>query len=94
MINNLVNELDNFSVSESKICDAEECKHYLSNFCNPLTVITQNIRSVFKNFDNFGCLQQRLNVDCDIIVLTECWLSKRQNIPLMPGYNIFKSSIH
>jgi hypothetical protein len=93
MTHKISNDLDNFSVSDSKVCDVEECKQYLSSFTNaPFTVLTQNIRSIFKNFDNFCTLQQRLNVDCDFIVLTECWLSKQYNIPSMPGYNMYKSS--
>ena len=94
MINNLISELDNFSVSDSAVCDVEKCKQYLSPFSNPLTILTQNIRSIYKNFDNFNTFQQRLDIYCDIIVLTECWLSKQYDVPLIPGYNMYKSTIH
>uniref|UniRef100_A0A2A4JYZ1 Reverse transcriptase domain-containing protein n=1 Tax=Heliothis virescens TaxID=7102 RepID=A0A2A4JYZ1_HELVI len=94
MINNLTTDLDNFSVSEARACDVEDCKQYLSSYINPFTILTQNIRSIFKNFDNFNTLHQRLNINCDIIVLTECWLTKNYNIPLIPGYSAYKTNIN
>lgn len=92
MINNLISDVDNFSVSQSQVCDVEDCKQYLSSYTSPLTILTQNIRSVFKNFDNFSIFLKRLDINCDIIVLTECWLAKQYNIPQIPGYCMYKSN--
>lgn len=94
MISSVINDLDNFSVSDSYSCEVENCKHYLSSFTNPLTVLTQNIRSVYKNYDNFAVFQQRLNIDCDIIILTECWLNNQYNVPLIPGYSMYHTNIN
>jgi len=91
MINHLINDIDNLSVSESKACDVENCKQYLSSYSNPLTILTQNIRSIFKNFDNFSSFLHRLNINSDIIVLTECWLAKQYNIPIIPGYRMYRN---
>lgn len=90
-IDKLISDLDNFSVSESKTCEVESCKQYLSSFSHPLTFVTQNIQSIYKNFDNFNVLLHRLNFNCDIIVLTECFLQNRKNLPLMQGYNRFNT---
>lgn len=87
MSNELLSDLDNFSVADSKLCEVEECKQYIYSYRKPLTVLTQNIRSIFKNFDDFTILNQRLGINCDIIVLTECWLSKHDNLPNIEGYN-------
>jgi hypothetical protein len=91
----IISDIDNFSVSESKSCEVEECSQYLSTFHNSLTILTQNIRSVFKNIDSFNVFLHRLNYDCDIIVLTECWLNNRyDNIPGIPGYVTHYSTIN
>lgn len=92
MTNRLIDDLDNFSVSESSACEVERCKQYLASYTNPITIITQNIRSLFKNFDNFIIFHQRLEITCDIIVLTECWLSKNSNLPQLSGYNVYNST--
>ncbi|KAL0879195.1 hypothetical protein ABMA27_002982 [Loxostege sticticalis] len=90
MADSLISDLDNFSVSESRACDTERCKLYLTSYNSPFTILTQNIQSIFKNLDNFSIFQQRLNINCDVIVLTECWL-KNKNIPLMTGYSAYNS---
>jgi hypothetical protein len=90
----LITELDNLLVSESKLCDVENCKQYLSSFTEKLTILTQNIRSIFKNFDNLSTLLHRLDICCDVIVLTECWLKNSNNLPFMPGYNMSSSKIN
>lgn len=94
MISDLIKNLDNLSVSESKGCEVADCKQHLSCFSHPLTLLTQNIRSVFRNFDDFSALQNRLNIECVFIVLTECWLTKQYNVPLMPGYNMYQTNIN
>lgn len=94
MNTNLISDLDNFSVADSKSCEVEDCKQYIYPSQNPLTILTQNIRSIFKNFDNFSVLQRRLDINCDIIVLTECWLSKHNNLPDIPGYKIHTTTVN
>ncbi|KAG7312982.1 hypothetical protein JYU34_000054 [Plutella xylostella] len=95
MCNNLNNELDNFSVSESRTCDVEICKRYLTSYKNPFTILTQNIRSISKNFDSFSIMYQVLNTNCDIIIFTECWLTNHNEfLPQIPGYNIHNSKTH
>lgn len=92
MFHNIISDIDNFSVSQSGVCDVEHCKQYLSSYTSPLTILTQNIRSVFKNFDNLSIFLKRLDINCDIIVLTECWLAKQYYIPQIPGYCMYKSN--
>lgn len=67
----------------------ENCGDILGNPENTLRIVTQNIRSVNKNFDGLIVLLERMNIGQDIIVLTECWLSKTVNIPKIPDYNTF-----
>lgn len=92
MTDRLISDLDNFSVSSLKSSDVEDCKKFLSNNPNTLNILNQNIRSIFKNIDNLGVTLQRLNINCDIIVLTECWLQNRDDhIPSLPEYHMYHS---
>lgn len=61
---------------------------------NSLKIITQNIRSINRNISEFEILMERLNVDLDIIVLTECWITDSSFIPNLDGYSTFKTKCH
>lgn len=95
MDGNLITDIDNTLCTVSKSCSVEDCRQYLSDCQNSLTILTQNIRSIYKNIDSFNIFLQRLDFECDIIVLTECWLSNRQdNLPVMPGYCLLYTKIN
>lgn len=51
-----------------------------------LTIITQNIRSLNRNYNDFLVLLTRFNMVFDMIILTECWLTTDSNLPSMPNY--------
>lgn len=92
MSNQLICDLDSFSVSESNTCDVEDCKHLLPSSNKTLTLLTQNIRSINRNMHGFEVLLQRLDISSDVIVLTECWLSKQKlNLPTLDGYYSYKT---
>lgn len=89
MDSTLITDIDNSFQTVSKSCKVEDCRQYLSVYQKSLTILTQNIRSIYKNMDSFNIFLHRLNFNCDIVILTECWLSNRQdNLPVIPGYNV------
>lgn len=91
-MNKLLTDIDVVSVSVAKACEIEKCKVFLPDPSKSLTILTQNIRSINKNMDNLYILLKRLDTECDIIVLTECWLSKcQQYLPSLSGYQTFSS---
>lgn len=95
MDNTLLTDIDNTFRTDAKSCEVEDCRQYLSEYQNSLTILTQNIRSIYKNIDSFNVFLHRLNFDCDIMVLTECWLSNRQeHLPEMPGYNLLYTTVN
>lgn len=49
-------------------------------------ILTQNIRSVNCNMSGFELFLQRLKIECDVYVLTECWLSCTNVLPNLIGY--------
>jgi hypothetical protein len=91
----IIYDIDKLAITESKSCEVEDCEQYLSLYQYSLTILTQNIRSIYKNVDSFNVFLQRFNYDCDIMVLTECWLTNRlENIPTIPGYSSHSSKIN
>ncbi|XP_072936542.1 uncharacterized protein, partial [Epargyreus clarus] len=55
---------------------------------NHLTILTQNIRSIYKNIDAFIVTLKSLKFDCDVLVMTECHLSYNKSVPpLSNNYN-------
>lgn len=95
-INKINNELELLSISESLSCSPEQSssiiltKHGLTS---NIKILHMNIRSLNKNFDELVIYLRRIKLDCDFILLTECWLSKVQNsLPSLPGYHSHMSS--
>lgn len=94
MQNKINEELDKVSVSESYLCDVEDTKKYLQDKTSGLTILTQNVRSISKNFDELQVLLHRLKLKCDILILTECWLRCNPILPQIDGYNTFSTKIN
>lgn len=68
----------------------EECSNYVTNPSQQLKIITQNIRSIHANINSFLTLLCRTNIDCDILVLTECWLNRYNGlIPSIDHYTYY-----
>lgn len=87
-----VTEIDeNFNVSCHVLNEAEQCSDILNDQYS-LKILTFNIRSLQKNFDDFTVVLQRLSVRFDIIILTECHLGTCNLIKTIPGYAHFWSS--
>lgn len=59
---------------------------------NSLNIISQNIRSIQKNFDNFAVFLQDLNTHFDIIILSECWLDETFTDINLLGYTTFHTT--
>ncbi|KAF9797956.1 hypothetical protein SFRURICE_019299 [Spodoptera frugiperda] len=94
IVANINNDLDSISVAQSGSCDIDNCYEMEFNTANSLKIISQNIRSLNCNITNFETLLARSRTHWDVIVLTECWLSRSPNIPHMDGYNYFSTSKH
>lgn len=68
----------------------EHCKNILSTL-NTYKILTQNIRSLNHNFEDFQILLHRLDIQFDFIVLTECWLSTITTLPKLDSYQTFST---
>lgn len=85
-LKNISDDLDHLTVALSKVCSPEECLSHIPFQDKCLKIITQNMRSIYKNINSFEALMCSLRFDCDVIVLTECRLSNSKPPPLLPNY--------
>lgn len=91
---NTLQELDTFEIGRSYICETDELRKFSPIHKNDFTVISQNIRSIYHNFDDFTIMLHSLNINVDVIVLTECRLSSEKPIPQLPNYTSFSTTFH
>lgn len=89
--NNIIStELESIEIAKTVMCGVDDVSNFVPLGLGNLSIISQNIRSISRNFDPFYALLLRSQVDWDIIILTECWLHDPRPIPVLDGYN----SIH
>lgn len=91
-ISSLIQNVDKVTVSDAISCDTHNCHLLNLHQDKYLSIIHQNIRSISANFDDFLILLAQIKIQCDIIILTECWLSCNSVIPQLCGYTHYKSS--
>lgn len=89
---NLVNDLDGSEIAHASMVNAQDLYKLLNLSEKDFTLVSQNIRSVYQNFDDFLVNLTQLNFRPDLIILTECWLSKHKPIPSLPNYLSFNST--
>lgn len=99
MINDLetigANVDDVINAGQSYLVDDPSALHELSLNNNiSLKIISQNIRSVTKNLDDFGTFISRSKLEFDLIILSECWLQGCGSIPSLDQYCTFSTSRH
>lgn len=85
-------EIDDLDIARCVACDIYELpKHYKAN-SSDITIISQNIRSIYCNFDDFLANLSILKFECDVIVLTECRLNTNKPVPVLNNYNSYITS--
>ena len=93
LFNSIDPDSNHFDANDFNSCKYYDVDSFLSPFINKgnnLNVLNFNIRSFFKNCDEFLALISRSSNDIDVIVLTETWFTK-DNLYLcsIPGYRSF-----
>lgn len=89
---NIIREVDQLKFVSAIACDVDKVVDMLQIKQNNFTLITQNIRSVYCNFNDFTISLLQLKCYPDIIILTECWLSDHKPTPIIPNYVSYCSS--
>lgn len=89
MNNDIIQHIDDLlNISCHKLESVEACQYIIDSKFN-IKILTFNIRSITKNFDAFLVALNRLNIEFDAIILTECWLESCSLIKGLDGYTTF-----
>lgn len=93
MNTNSVNDLiDYIDETEVHICDPEDCKKILTVPNNKvINILSQNIRSLNHNMSGLQLLLNRMDVEPDVIILSECWLNTNLFLQILPNYTSYSS---
>lgn len=86
--------IDEIKLTESIKCKIQELKINTDNSTHNLIIATQNIRSIYKNFDDLQVNLALLKYEIDILILTECWLNPNKNTPQLDNYTSFQTKHH
>lgn len=89
---NVISEVDEIKIANALSCDIDDVVDLLQIKEKDFIIITQNIRSVYCNFNDFTITLSQLSCFPDVIILTECWLCDHKPIPVVPNYTLYKSS--
>lgn len=87
-------ELDKIEIATSIECDYSDLSTHLTINKKDLTIISQNICSIYCNFDDFIVTLSSFDFEIDIIILTECRLDINKPIPQISGYHSFCTTYH
>lgn len=87
-------EMDNTKIANTIECDISELNKNVNIHKNDLTLITQNIRSIHRNFDDLQVTLSSLNFDSDVLILSECWLKQDKPIPTLLNYTAFATKLN
>lgn len=69
MMNNNINELDCSEIARSFECSVEDLLAHFPIKSTDISIFTQNIRSIYKNFSDLECNLTLLKINFDVIVL-------------------------
>ncbi|KAL0830320.1 hypothetical protein ABMA28_002518 [Loxostege sticticalis] len=89
-----LNEIDNLSMARAVMCDTTDLLKHYNQHEGDLTIISQNICSIYCNFDDFLIALSTLKFKTDIIILTECHLNTDKPIPKLENYRSYQTTNH
>lgn len=90
-----VEVIDEIQIAQSRVDQIEnisKIKHYVKP--TDFTIIAQNIRSIYKNFDSLCVSLSNFSFEADLLVLSECRLDKDKPIPHLTNYTSYLTANH
>ncbi|CAG5019771.1 unnamed protein product [Parnassius apollo] len=82
-----ITDLDQVDIANRISCDIQDLTKCISIGKTDLTILCQNIRSIYRNIDSLQATLSLLKFEVDVLVLTECRLDKSKPIPQIPNYS-------
>lgn len=89
-----LNEIDKLEIASAIECDCSNLTEHIHVNKNDLTIFSQNIRSIYANFDAFVVLLSTFKFETDVIIFTECRINTNKPIPQLSNYNSYVTSRH
>lgn len=89
-----IQEIDKSNTAFSIQCDIVDLAHHIQIKEQDLTIISQNICSIYSNIEDLQLNLTYLNFTPDLLILTECWLSSNKPIPCLDYYTSFQTTNH
>lgn len=89
-----VTEMDNIEIASSIKCDIDDLNKLIEIKQNDLTIVSQNIRSVYSNLDDLNLTLSSLSFLPDLVILTECRLQSNKPIPALTNYTTSATTHH
>lgn len=86
--------IEDLSDKDSFLCSPSDCFSELRNYNSRIRIFHMNIRSLNRNHNELLVLLTEIKCTVDVIVLTECWLSKVSNVPSIPGYTSYCTNVN
>ncbi|CAH2088744.1 unnamed protein product [Euphydryas editha] len=87
-------ELDNIQIAQSNFHTINDFSRHTTIQKSDFTIISQNIRSIYNNFDDLLITLSEFKFQADLITLTEGWIDPHKPIPQMDNYTHFVTSRH
>ncbi|KAL0812138.1 hypothetical protein ABMA28_009516 [Loxostege sticticalis] len=84
-------EIDNVNIAKSVECDWNDLAKQRNIHKTDLNIISQNIRSIYCNFDDLLINLSSLPFEVDIIILTECRIHPDKPIPILNNYHSYST---
>lgn len=91
MQNNL-NEIDSVETVCHEVGEIEEVSLILSTNNIEFKMLSLNIRSIQKNFEDFSTNLERSGIKFDVIILVECRINETSLIPIISGYTSYRTN--
>lgn len=86
-----INEIDNVEIAHSVECDILELSNHIQVNKSSLTILNQNICSIYANFDNFLLSLPSLKFKTDVLIFTECRLNANKPLPHINNYQCYST---
>lgn len=87
-----VTDIDDIEIARTYQCSCTNLHKHININKNDLTIVSQNIRSIYCNFDDLTVFLASLKFESDILILTECRLDSKKPIPQINNYYCFATN--
>lgn len=86
--------VDELHIAYAVTCDIQNIDQHITVTHRDLTIVSQNIRSVYCNIDDLNIMLCLLKFSPDVIILSECRIDPCKQIPSLSNYKSYSSTNH